>query len=275
MTAAQGDDCNVTETLFGFRDLDRLTGGLHDGDLIIIAARPVMGKTSFATAVSTDVAQRGLPVAYFSIEAGRNELLQRVISSQVEIERDKLRKGQLPKDEWSRVTALVQSLGDLPIRIDDTSALAASDLCAKLRRLHERSPVRLVVVDYLQLLRADDATQSRADQAESMYRSLKHLAQELNVPVLATAQLNRSVEERAPQIPELSDLHASLDASIENYADVICFIYRDDYYRRDESPRAGEADIIVAKNPHGLIGRVTLDFQKEFGKFSDLPGRRE
>lgn len=269
----------VTGTPTGFRDLDELTGGLQGGNLIIVAARPSMGKSALVTNIAENAAIDGYPVAIFSMEMSKGELFQRFVSSRAKISGDDMRKGNLKDADWPKVLNAVQEFDQAPIWIDDSSDINITELRAKARRLHGRysevsertgkSGLGLIIVDYLQLLRANDGRDSRVEQVAQMSRGLKILARELDVPVVAVSQLSRAVESRQPPKPQLSDLRES--GQIEQDADVVCFIYREDYYLREESERPGEADIIFAKHRNGPVGDVALTFLKHYPKFANKP----
>lgn len=273
----------VTGTPTGFTDLDELTGGLQPGNLIIVAARPAMGKSALVTNIAENAALKGYPVAIFSMEMSKAELSQRFISSQAKISGDAMRKGQLKKTDWPKVLSAAQEFDQAPIWIDDSSDINITELRAKARRLHGRysatpsektgkSGLGLIIVDYLQLLRATDGRDSRVEQVAQMSRGLKILARELEVPVIAVSQLSRAVENRQPPRPQLADLRES--GQIEQDADVVCFIYREEYYDSD-SERIGLADIIFAKHRNGPVGDVELTFMKHYPKFGNAPNKRD
>lgn len=273
----------VTGTPTGFRDIDELTGGLQGGNLIIVAARPAMGKSALVTNIAENAALKGYPVAIFSMEMSKTELSQRFISSQAKISGDAMRKGQIKKTDWPKVLSAAQEFDQAPIWIDDSSDINITELRAKARRLHGRylgSPneetgktgLGLIIVDYLQLLRASDGRDSRVEQVAQMSRGLKILARELDVPVIAVSQLSRAVESRQPPRPQLADLRES--GQIEQDADVVCFIYREEYYLKGESERPGIADIIFAKHRNGPVGDVELTFLGHYPKFTNKPKGR-
>lgn len=273
----------VTGTPTGFNDIDELTGGLQGGNLIIVAARPAMGKSALVTNIAENAALKGYPVAIFSMEMSTTELSQRFISSQAKISGDAMRKGQIKKTDWPKVLEAAQAFDQAPIWIDDSSDINITELRAKARRLHGRylgtpneqtgkSGLGLIIVDYLQLLRASDGRDSRVEQVAQMSRGLKILARELDVPVIAVSQLSRAVENRTPPRPQLADLRES--GQIEQDADVVCFIYREEYYDSD-SERLGLADIIFAKHRNGPVGDVELTFMKHYPKFGNAPSPRD
>ncbi|MFT4048557.1 MAG: replicative DNA helicase [Solirubrobacterales bacterium] len=273
----------VTGTPTGFRDIDELTGGLQPGNLIIVAARPAMGKSALVANIAENTALAGYPVAIFSMEMSKTELSQRFISSQARISGDDMRKGRIKQTDWPKVLEAAQAFDSAPIWIDDSSDINITELRAKARRLHgryanvkmgdtEKTGLGLIIVDYLQLLRANDGRDSRVEQVAQMSRGLKILARELSVPVIAVSQLSRAVESRQPPKPQLADLRES--GQIEQDADVVCFIYREEYYMREESERPGEADVIFAKHRNGPVGDVALTFLKHYPKFGNMPKNR-
>ena len=262
-------DAELTGTPSGFRKLDELTGGFQPGNLIVLAARPAMGKSSLVCNIAENVAWKAKrPVAFFSLEMSETELAHRFIASRSRIASDRLRKGQISK-EWPRVVKACNELGDAPLWIDDSSDLGLLDLRAKCRRLAaSEGELGLVIVDYIQLMRAEDPRAGRVEQVGQMSRGLKILARELQVPVIGISQLSRAPEQRPDKVPILSDLRES--GSIEQDADIVSFIYRDEYYNKEESERPGEADLIIAKHRNGPIGTVPLAFLEQFPKFANL-----
>ena len=258
----------MTGTPSGFTDIDELTGGFQAGNLIVLAARPAMGKSALATNIAENASvDHGKPVAMFSLEMSETELAQRFIASQAKLDGDDLRKGRVKPDRWPKVVKATQKLAAAPLFIDDSSDLGILELRAKARRLHARHELGLVVVDYLQLMRPEHPSDSRVEQIGQISRGLKLLARELNIPVIAVSQLSRAVESRPDKRPLLSDLRES--GQIEQDADLVMFIYRDEYYNRD-SERLGEADIIVAKHRNGPVGEVVLTFLSRYPKFANL-----
>lgn len=257
----------------GFTELDRLTAGWQKSDLIVIAARPGMGKTAFALSLTRNAAINDFPVAIFSLEMSSVQLATRLIASETEITGEKLKKGDLRDDEWKQLNTKVKSLEDAPIYIDDTPALSIFELRAKCRRLKEQYQIELIVVDYIQLMRAGDNTGNREQEISTISRSLKALAKELNVPVLVLSQLNRSVETRGGlKKPQLSDLRES--GAIEQDADMVIFIYRPEYYDMMEGENGedlrGKGEIIIAKHRNGSLDSVFLKFIGQYIKFVDL-----
>ncbi len=258
----------------GFTELDRITSGWQKSDLIIIASRPGMGKTAFALTMARNAAiDFKKPVAIFSLEMAAVQLVTRLISSETEIPQEKLRKGTMEDHEWAQLNARIGSLVDAPIFIDDTAALSIFDLRAKCRRLKAHHDIQLVVVDYLQLMQGSQDTKgNREQEISSISRSLKILAKELEIPVIALSQLSRASEKRAAAAkPILSDLRES--GSIEQDADMVLFIYRPEYYKIDTDeqgdPTAGVAEVLIAKNRNGPLTDVKLRFVSKYAKFVD------
>ncbi len=263
-------DVGLTGAPSGFNDIDDLTGGFQPGNLIVIAARPSMGKSTLATNIAENAAiEAGQPVALFSLEMSETELAHRFIASQAKVSSDELRKGRVKADRWPKVLRAVEKLARAPIYIDDSSDIGVLEIRAKARRLDARAEngLGLLIVDYLQLIRPDGRADSRVEQVGQISRGLKILARELEIPVIAVSQLSRAVESRNPPVPMLSDLRES--GQVEQDADVVMFVYREEYYDR-ESERLGEADIIFAKHRNGPIGQVTLTFQPRFPRFSSM-----
>lgn len=262
----------VTGVSTGLDDLDKATTGLQSGDLIVLAARPSMGKTSLAVNIGEHVAiEQNLPVAIFSMEMGAKQLMLRMVGSVGRIDQSKLRTGMLENDEWSRVGEAVERIGNAPIHIDDTPGLKPNELRANARRLARQfgGKLGLIVVDYLQLMSSngDGSSDNRATELGDMTRSLKALGKELSCPVIALSQLNRSVEQRTDKRPIMSDLRES--GAIEQDADIIMFIYRDDYYNKD-SKEPNVAEVIIAKQRNGPTGTVKTYFQKNLTRFENL-----
>ncbi|MCX8049922.1 MAG: replicative DNA helicase [Methylohalobius sp.] len=259
----------VTGVSTGYVDLDQMTAGLQHGDLIIVAGRPSMGKTSFAMCIAEHVAiKEQLPVSVFSMEMPGEHLAMRMLSSLGRIDQHRLRIGQLEDDEWPRMTSALNILAGTSLFIDDTPALTPVELRARARRLaREHGRLGLVVVDYLQLMQAPGAGENRVAEISEISRSLKGLAKELNVPVIALSQLNRNLEQRPNKRPVMSDLRES--GSLEQDADLILFIYRDEVYHED-SPDKGIAEIIIAKQRNGPIGTVRLTFLGQYTRFENF-----
>jgi replicative DNA helicase len=266
-------DSDITGTPSGFRDLDDKTGGFQPGNLIVIAARPAMGKSTLVCDFAQNVALKTQkPVALFSLEMSEMELAHRFIGSQSRISSDRLRKGKVASKDWPKVVKACNQLESAPLWIDDSSDLGLLELRAKARRLHaqERSRGReglgLIIVDYLQLMRSDDARANRVEQVAQFSRGLKILARELSVPVIGISQLSRAPEQRPDKRPILSDLRES--GAIEQDADLVGFLYRDEYYNQD-SEDPGGAELILAKHRNGPVGTVRLVFLEHYPKFAD------
>ncbi len=263
----------ITGLPTGFIDFDMKTSGLQPADLIICAGRPSMGKTSFAMNIAENVAiKTGKGVAVFSMEMPGDALAMRMMSSLGQIDQHRVRTGKLTDEDWPRLTSAVTMLSQAPMYIDDTPALSPTDLRARVRRLQrdlkrEEKELGMIVIDYLQLMQAPSEGENRATEISAISRSLKSLAKELHVPVVALSQLNRSLEQRPNKRPVMSDLRES--GAIEQDADVIAFIYRDEVYHED-SPDKGVAEIIIAKQRNGPIGTVKLAFLGQFTKFENL-----
>jgi replicative DNA helicase len=266
-------DSEITGTPSGFRDLDERTGGFQKGNLIIIAARPAMGKSTIVCDFAQNVAlKHKKPVALFSLEMSEMELAHRFIGAQSRISSDRLRKGKVSTKDWPKVVKACNQLESAPLWIDDSSDLGLLELRAKARRLHAQERSRghdglgLIIVDYMQLMRTDDARANRVEQVAQFSRGLKILARELDVPVIGISQLSRAPEQRPDKRPILSDLRES--GSLEQDADVVGFLYRDDYYNQD-SEDPGGAELILAKHRNGPVGTVRLVFLEHYPKFAD------
>jgi len=262
-------DDPITGVSTGFNDLDDMTSGLQPADLVVIAGRPSMGKTSFAMNIAENVAIKSkLPVAVFSMEMPGEALTLRMISSLGRIDQHRVRTGRLEDPEWARLTSAVSLLAEAPIFIDDMAALTPTEVRARARRLvREAGSLGLIVIDYLQLMQAPSEGETRATEISIISRSLKALAKELNVPVIALSQLNRNLEQRPNKRPVMSDLRES--GSIEQDADIVIFIYRDEVYNED-SPDKGIAEIIIGKQRNGPIGTVRLTFLGQYTKFENF-----
>lgn len=254
----------------GFDRLDSLTSGLQPGNLIVVAGRPSMGKSGLALGITANVALREeVPVALFTLEMSRAEVTQRLLSSEALIDSLKLRNGRLDKEDWQRLHNAAAKVERAPLHIDDSGAITAMEVRAKSRRLKMRhSKLGLVVVDYMQLMGAPDGAENRVQAVSQISRALKALARDLDVPVLAVSQLSRAPEQRHDKRPILSDLRES--GSIEQDADLVWFVYRDDYYHPEDSEAAGIAEISIAKHRSGPTGLVKLAFTKEYVRFLDL-----
>jgi replicative DNA helicase len=261
---------DITGVPTGYHDLDERTSGLQPGDLLIVAGRPSMGKTSFALNIGEHVAiEVGLPVAIFSMEMGGTQLAMRMLSSVGRLDAQRVRTGRLNDDEWARLSFALGKMHEAPLYIDETAALNPIDLRARARRLHRQcGKLGLIIIDYLQLMSSSNPRggENRATEISEISRSLKSLAKELDVPVIAVSQLNRSLEQRPNKRPVMSDLRES--GAIEQDADVIMFIYRDDVYNPD-TPDKGTAEIIIGKQRNGPIGMTRLTFLGEYTRFEN------
>ena len=253
----------------GFKDLDRLTAGLQKSDLILVAARPSMGKTAFTLNIASYVGTHGGKVAFFSLEMSKEQLMQRMLCAEGGIDATKLRTGQLDTQEWNKLVHVADTLSRAPIYIDDTAGITVMELRSKARRLKAEHGLDLIIIDYLQLMqgRPSKNGDNRQQEISEISRSLKALARELDVPVIALSQLSRSVESRQIKKPMLSDLRES--GSLEQDADIVMFLYREDYYDKDTENK-NITDIIVAKHRNGPVDTISLFFQKEYTKFRDL-----
>jgi replicative DNA helicase len=262
---------SVTGLPTGFADLDDMLAGLQSSDLIIVAARPSRGKTAIATNMAEHAAVKlKKAVAIFSMEMSASQLAFRLISSVGRVNQQNLRTGDLHDEDWPRVTDAITKLSDAKIFIDDTPALSPSELRARARRLKREHDVSLIVIDYLQLMQVPGSKENRATEISEISRSLKALAKELNVPVIALSQLNRSLEQRTDKRPMMSDLRES--GAIEQDADVILFVYRDEYYHPESPDNKGQAEIIIGKQRNGPTGLVKLTFLGKFTKFESFSG---
>ena len=255
----------------GFADLDTLTNGLHPGQMVVIAARPAIGKSTLALDLARAAAiKHRLTTAMFSLEMSRNEITMRLLSAEARVPLQAMRTGQLGEDDWTRLARRMSEVVDAPLFIDDSPNMSMMEIRAKCRRLKQRHDLRMVIVDYLQLMTSPRRVENRQQEVSEMSRSLKLLAKEVDVPVVAISQLNRGPEQRNDKRPLLSDLRES--GSIEQDSDVVILLHREDAYER-ESPRAGEADLIVAKHRNGPTTTVTVAFQGHYSRFVDMaPG---
>ncbi|MGZ4175913.1 MAG: replicative DNA helicase [Solirubrobacteraceae bacterium] len=265
----------LTGTPSGFKDIDEKTGGFQAGNLIVLAARPSMGKSALVANIAENAVLAGHATALFSLEMSESELAQRFVASQARIKGEDLRRGKVAESRWPKILEACQRLSDAPMYVDDSSDTGVLEIRAKCRRLHAQveGGLGLIIVDYLQLMRPEGHVESRVEQVSQMSRGLKGLARELGVPVIALSQLSRAVEQRGrdDKKPILSDLRES--GAIEQDADLVMFIYRDEYYNPD-SERPGEADIIIAKHRNGPVGEVQLTFQREYPRFMNYAGER-
>ncbi len=258
----------LTGVSTGFTELDRMTAGLQPGDLIIIAGRPSMGKTTLAINIAENAAVgKGVPAAIFSMEMSAEQLSMRMISSLGRVHQGSLRTGNFNDEDWTRINAAVAQMSEAPIFIDETPALTPTEVRARARRLKREKGLGLIVIDYLQLMQVGGSVENRTAEISEISRGLKALAKEMHCPVIALSQLNRSVEQRAEKKPVMSDLRES--GAIEQDADVIMMIYREEVYDQN-TPRKGIADIIITKQRNGPVGEVQLAFMGEYTKFENL-----
>ena len=264
----QKEKGRITGVPSGFPDLDQLTAGFRQGDLIIIAARPSMGKTALALNIAFNAAYTGgVPVAFFSLEMSKEQLVRRLLSSVGEIDASHLRRAFLTGEEWQKLQEAASFLLECPIHVDDTPAASVLEVRSKARRLRAEDKLGLIVVDYLQLMKGGPDASSREQEISEISRSLKALAKELGVPVIALSQLSRKVEDRKPKLPELADLRES--GAIEQDADVILFIYRDEVYHAD-TPEKGQARILLKKQRNGPTGEFRLAFRGLYTRFDSF-----
>ncbi|HLR08672.1 MAG TPA: replicative DNA helicase [Bacillota bacterium] len=265
-------DADVTGIATGFRDLDQITSGFQRNDFIIIAARPSVGKTAFALNIAQNVAINSDEiVAIFSLEMGAEQLVSRMLCAEGNIDAQRLRTGRLEEDDWSKLTMAMGSLSNAGIFIDDSPGIRVSEIRSKCRRLKQEHGLGMIVIDYLQLIQGSGSSrENRQQEVSEISRSLKALAREMNVPLIALSQLSRSVESRQDKRPIMSDLRES--GSIEQDADIVGFLYRDDYYDQ-ESEKQNIIEIIISKQRNGPVGTVELAFVKEYNKFVDLDHR--
>lgn len=258
----------ITGVPSGFKELDRMTAGFQPSDLIIVAGRPSMGKTAFCLNIAQYAAiEKGVPVAFFSLEMSKEQLVIRMLCSEARVEGTRLRTGFLSESDWPRLTLAAGNLSDAPIYIDDTPALSILELRAKSRRLKSEHGLNMIIIDYLQLMKGRTKAESRQQEISEISRSLKALAKELNVPVIAVSQLSRKTEERHGNRPQLSDLRES--GAIEQDADVILFLFREEVYNRTEENK-GKAEVIIGKQRNGPTGKVDLAFLDKFTTFKEL-----
>lgn len=257
----------ITGLPTGFRDLDRKLAGLHPTNLIIIAARPGMGKSALALNIAQNVAQEGEPVAIFSLEMSREEIVSRMLCSTGRIDSQRLRTGRLSEADFTKLSNAASTLYKKPIYVDESPGLTITEIRAKARRLRRRPGLGLIIVDYLQLMHGSGG-ENRQQEIAIISRSLKNLARELDVPIIALSQLNRSLESREDKRPRLGDLRES--GALEQDADVVLFIYRDETYNPEKVESKGVAEVVVAKHRQGAVGKVTMTFLPEFTLFSDM-----
>ncbi len=261
----------ITGIATGFRDLDNMTSGFQPGDLVIIAARPSMGKTAFTLNVAAHAAMRAhAPVAFFSLEMGADQLVQRLLGAEARIDISALRKGFIQRHEWAKLAQAAGELGEAPLYIDETPSISVAEMRTKCRRLAQEGGIKMIIVDYLQLMTGPPGIENKAQEVGEISKGLKTLARELNVPVIALSQLNRGVESRTDKRPMMSDLRES--GAIEQDADLIAFLYREEYYLKDKTPedKLGVAEVIVGKHRNGPTGFVELRFFNSITRFADL-----
>ncbi|WP_349899143.1 replicative DNA helicase [Parafrigoribacterium soli] len=266
--AAKGRDGSMTGVPTGFAELDELTNGLHPGQLIIVAARPALGKSTlaldFARAASI---KHDMPSIFFSLEMGRSEIAMRLLSAEAAVPLQNMRKGTVDTRDWTTIASTRGRINDAPLYIDDSPNMTLVEIRAKCRRLKQKVGLKMVVIDYLQLMTSGKRVESRQQEVSEFSRALKLLAKELQVPVIALSQLNRGPEQRQDKMPALSDLRES--GSLEQDADMVILLHRESAYEKD-NPRAGEADLIVAKHRNGPTRTVTVAFQGHFSRFQDM-----
>jgi replicative DNA helicase len=260
----------ITGIPSGFRELDHLTSGFQPGNLVILAARPSMGKSSLGFCIAANLGVRSeTPVALFTLEMSKSEVTQRMMCSEAKVELQRLRSGRLAPEDWPRLTAACDRLTKAPIYVDDTGSTTIMELRSKARRLKSREPsLGLIIVDYLQLMTSGATVENRVQEVSQISRALKVLARDLEVPILAMSQLSRAVEQRQDKRPILSDLRES--GSLEQDADLVFFVYRDEYYHGEESDQQGVAEVILAKHRNGPTDSVKLSFLRRYAKFADL-----
>jgi replicative DNA helicase len=252
----------------GFADLDQLTNGLHSGQMVVIAARPAVGKSTVGLDIARSAAiHNDLTTVIFSLEMSRNEITMRLLSAEARIPLQNMRKGTMREEDWTRLARTMGEVNEKPLFIDDSPNMSLMEIRAKCRRLKQRHDLKLVIVDYLQLMTSGKRVESRQQEVSEFSRALKLLAKEIEVPVIAISQLNRGPEQRTDKKPQMSDLRES--GSIEQDADMVILLHREDMYEK-ESPRAGEADFIVAKHRNGPTDTITVAFQGHYSRFVDM-----
>ncbi|MPV50853.1 MULTISPECIES: replicative DNA helicase [unclassified Pseudactinotalea] len=252
----------------GFRDLDQLTHGLHPGQMVVVAARPAVGKSTLGLDICRSASIRhGMASVIFSLEMSRNEISMRMLSAESQVPLQNMRKGTMRDEDWTRLARTMSKVSEAPLFIDDSPNMSLMEIRAKCRRLKQRHDLKLVVIDYLQLMSSGKRVESRQQEVSEFSRAIKLLAKEIEVPVIAISQLNRGSEQRTDRKPQMSDLRES--GSIEQDADMIILLHREDMYEK-ESPRAGEADLIVAKHRNGPTATVAVSFQGHYARFFDM-----
>ncbi len=258
----------ITGLATGFTDLDRLTAGLHGGELTIVAARPSMGKTAFSLNLATHIAVRQKKtVAYFSLEMGKESMMMRMLAAEAKVSMSEIRNGKIQDSAWPKLINAAGALSEAPIFIDESAGLSPFEVRARARRLKAQHGLDVIMIDYIQLMSLKTRTDSREREVAEISKALKAIAKELQIPVIALAQLNRGVEGRADRRPMLSDLRES--GSIEQDADVIMMLYRDDYYDKEDPDKQGHAEVIIGKQRNGATGTVKLRFDAKFNRFKD------
>ncbi len=259
---------DITGIATGFSKLDQMTSGLHSGELIIIAARPSMGKTAFSLNIAQHAALRQKKtVAYFSVEMSKESVMMRLLASEAKINMGEIRNGKIPDSAWPKLVSAASTLSDAPLFIDDTSGISPFEIRARARRLKKQHGLDLIMIDYLQIMDLKQKVESRERAVSEISRTLKSIAKELQVPVVALAQLNRSVEGRSEKKPMLSDLRES--GSIEQDADVIMMLFREGYYDKQDDSKTDHAEIIIGKQRNGPTGHINLKWEPKFGRFTD------
>jgi replicative DNA helicase len=267
--AAAGRDGAMVGVPTGFAELDALTNGLHPGQLIILAARPAIGKSTLALDFARAAAvHHDMPTIVFSLEMGRSEIAMRLLSAEASVPLPSMRKGTVHVQDWTKLASVRGQIADAPLYIDDSPNMTLVEIRAKCRRLKQKVGLKMVVIDYLQLMTSGKKVESRQQEVSEFSRALKLLAKEIGVPVIAISQLNRGPEQRADKKPALSDLRES--GSLEQDADMVILLHRESAYEKD-SPRAGEADLIIAKHRNGPTDTITVGFHGHFSRFVDLP----
>jgi replicative DNA helicase len=264
---------SVTGTPTGFHELDQILAGLHPENLVVVAARPGMGKSTLAINIAANIADHKKPVALFTLEMSREEVVHRLLASLAGVDASKIKTGQLDVDRWRKLSQASSKLYEMPFYVDDSHDLTVTSIRAKCRRLKRKGGLELVVVDYLQLMQGPRAAENRQQEIADISRSLKNLARELKVPVIAVSQLNRQLESRENKRPRLGDLRES--GAIEQDADVVLFIYRDDYYDTNNPENVGIAEVEIAKHRSGARGTIKLAFAAEFNRFANLSRRED
>lgn len=264
---------NITGIATGFHELDVMTAGLQRSDFIVMAGRPSMGKSALVTSIAEHAGiVEKVPVAFFSLEMSKEQLVQRMLCSHARVDAHKVRTGFLSQSDWPKLTSAAGKLSEAPIYIDDTPALSALELRAKARRLKSQYDIQLMIVDYLQLMQGQASSENRQQEISEISRSLKALARELNIPLVGISQLSRAVEQRSDHRPQLSDLRES--GAIEQDADLVLLLLREEYYNPTQENK-GQAEIIVAKQRNGPVGTLKLSFMPEYARFENLSYREE